>query len=228
VLGQGTNPLEILHSWIDQYRQDLVKSEQQLKKQFGVDLEYELGEIGLSLSGQYPDLKAGLFTIELDFEKERVTLWYGPKQERLDQCPFSVAKVVALIEKVRKQLGSRLSKDEFLSKLQEAYSRTAGSELGEPVSIIGVLAELAYLLQSSQFRQDPRRENYRGYSRADFSYDLFQVRQSGSLAPLDKRLQLVVATRAHTRRRQDFLWVPDDESGRGATYSHLQFQEATL
>ena len=226
-LGQGVEQHEALRNWADQYRRELAHAEEQIKKQFGVELEQELKKAGLSLSGQYPDLKAGLFTVELDFERQQVILWYGPKQERLDKCPLSVAKVVALIEKVRQQLGSRLSEDEFLSKLQEAYFRATGSERGEHVPIIGVLSELAYLLQSPRFHQDPRRENYKSYSRADFSYDLFRIRQSEPHAPFDKRLHLVVATRTHTRQRQDFLWVPDDESGRGTTYSHLQFKEAT-
>lgn len=226
-LGQGTAKSDALSNWANQYRRELTHTEEQVKKRFGLELEQELKNRGLSLSGQYPNLKAGLFTIELDFDKERVTLWYGPKQERLDQCRLSVAEAADRIEKVKQQLGSHLDEDEFLKKLQDAYSRATGSERSEPVPIIGVLSELAYLLQSPQFRQDPRRDNYKSYSRADFSYDLFRVRQSEPYALFDKRLHLVVATRAHTKQRRDFLWVPDDESGRGTTYSHLQFKEAT-
>lgn len=226
-LGQGAERHQVLCNWVDQYKRELINFEEQIKKRFGVELEQELKKKGLPLSGQYPDLKAGLFTIELDFDKKRVTLWYGPKQERLDQCRLSAVEVANRIEKVGRQLGSHLEEEEFLKKLQMAYSRMPGSERGEPVPIIGVLPELAYLLQGSQFRRDPRRENYKGYSRADFSYDLFRIRRPQQHTFFASRVHLTVATRDQTKRRQDFLWVPDDENGRGTTYSHLQFKEAT-
>lgn len=88
--------------------------------------------------------------------------------------------------------------------------------------IIKVLTELAFLLQNSHFHQDPRRENYESYSRADFSYDLFRIHRY-QLSPL--KIQLKVATREYTRQRTDFLWIPDDENGRGTTYSHLLVEE---
>ena len=131
------------------------------------------------------------------------------------------------LEKVKQQLGSDLDSADFVVRLQHAYSRVVDGQAGEPAPIVEVLAELAYLLQGPRFRQDPKRENYRSYSRADFSYDLFRLRESGLLEEATKRFHLVVATRSRTRRRRDFLWVLDDKSGKGTTYSHLQLQEVT-
>ncbi len=218
--GQSIDQREVLFKWAVQYKQDLLNSEEQVKNHFGVELEQELKKIGLSLSGQYPELKSSLFTIELFFDKGLVTLWYGPKQERLTQCRLLSSEVASNVEKFRQQLGSHLDNDAFLKKLREAYFRATDTKRGEPSLVTSVLAELAFLLQNQQFRSDPRQDNYKGYSRADFSYDLFLARRS-----LNKNLHLTVATRANTRRRQDFLWIPDDESGKGTTYSHLQFKE---
>lgn len=226
-LEQSAQVNRALRSWVDQYRQELVDVEETLKRRFGVELERELRKHDLVLSGQYPELKASLFTIELDFDALKCTIWYGPRQERLDQCRLSVGEVGKRLEKVKHQLGSGLDWDEFLAQLQRACSRVVGSQAGEPAPIVEVLAELAHLLQSPRFRQDPRREYYRSYSRADFSYDLFQFRETALLTESGRRLHLVVATRAHTKRRRDFLWVPDDETGRGTTYSHLQLKEET-
>ena len=217
---QNPETFEGLQNWADDYRRELLNSEQDFRKLFGGVLEEELKKKGLSLSGQYPDLKTGFFTIELDFDREDAILWYGPKQERLSQCSLNAVEIVKSVEKIAGQLGGTLDKAEFLEQLQEAYSRVSGNQDGGPAPIIDVLAELAYLLQSSRFLQDPRREHYRGYGRADFSYDLFLLRQSS----LPEGLHLLVATRARTRRRRDFLWVPDNASGRGTTYSHLQFK----
>jgi len=217
-----------LTNWISQYETTEIKhAEEKIRKQFGVELEKELGKLGLSLSGQYPELRAGLFTIELDFDQLKVTLWYGPKQERLVQHPLSVSKIASQIEKEKQKLGSQLPEEQLLEKLREAYHRASGMKHGEPAPIIKVLAELSYLLQSPRFLQDPKRENYRSYSRADFSYDLFRIRKFQSNTLFPSKLRLIVATRAHTRGRSNFLWVPDDENGRGTTYSHLQIEEGT-
>jgi len=224
---QGVIPVQALTNWISQYQSEVKRVEEKITKQFGVELENELGKLGLSLSGQYPELKAGLFTIQLDFDQWKVTLWYGPKQERLAQHPFSVRKITSQIEKQKQKLGSQLPEEQLLERLREAYHRASGMKHGGPVPIIKVLAEMSYLLQSSRFLQDPRRENYRSYSRADFSYDLFRIRKFQSNTLFTSKLHLTVATRAHTRRRSDFLWVPDDENGRGTTYSHMQIEEDT-
>jgi len=38
-------------------------------------------------------------------------------------------------------------------------------------------------------------------------------------------LNLVTATRAYTRKRSDFLWVPSNERGDGVYISHIKFRE---
>ncbi|MDI3476699.1 MAG: hypothetical protein PWQ59_224 [Thermoanaerobacterium sp.] len=215
-----------LKEWINRYKSILEETTDKIKRQIGVELENHLKNLGLILSGHYPELRAGLFTIELDFDKWRAVIWYGPKQERLSECLLSTSAIVKQIEKVKKELGSGLKEEDLLKKLFEAYNRVAGVEKkGEYVPIIKVLTELAYLLQNSRFHQDPKRENYKSYSRANFSYDLFRIHryQVEAFSPL--KVQLKVATREYTRQRTDFLWVPVDENGRGTTYSHLLVME---
>lgn len=199
-------------------------------REFGVELERILKEQGLSLTGNYPELKTWLFTIELDFAHGEATLWYGPKQERLSRCRLLPQLVAQEVNKQRKQLGSNLVKGDILPWLSQAYERArlmAGAK-GDEVPINEVLTEMAFLLQDNRFRRDPHRDNYRSYRRADFSYDLFRARigQTEQATLFGKRLRLITATRALTRRRQGFLWVPDDETGKGTVYSHLKFEEA--
>ena len=40
-------------------------------------------------------------------------------------------------------------------------------------------------------------------------------------------MSLVIATRAYTRRKSDFLWVPSNEKGDGTYISHLKFREVS-
>lgn len=145
-----------------------------------------------------------MFTLEVT--EGEVIIWYGPKQERLSRCHASPDKVAQRVAELRNRLGSPCSPEEFLSKLYDAYRAIAKD--GEAVPITRVLAEVS-----------KRYNGYGGYSRADFSYDLYRVRDVAS----EWGLHLVVATRAYTRRRSDFLWVPDDQTGKGTVYSHLKF-----
>lgn len=222
-LGQYTahSLYENLCALVGQYRDILLQAQEDLKKQLGVALQRELEEKGFSLSGHYPDLRVGLFTLEVNFDSQRAILWYGPKQERLAQCQLGAQEITGTIQKAFQQLGSQLEAKDFIEKLKQAYIRARKNQTNDRVPIIEVLSELAYVLQSSAFHLDPRRENYRGYSRADFSFDLFRMREVLRSA----KLKLVVATRAYTRQRRDFLWVPDNDQGQGTFYSHLQLGE---
>ncbi|OQB77356.1 MAG: hypothetical protein BWX92_01010 [Deltaproteobacteria bacterium ADurb.Bin135] len=211
--------------WMTKYRHDLYEVQEEIIKHFGLELNDALKKVNISLSGQYPDLKAGLFTIQINFESMNATLWYGPKQEYLLKCRLTVKDVAEKIINITKELGCKLDSIEFAKKLEEAFLVQSGKLKSKAIPIIKVLAEFAFLMQSSQFYQDPRRDNYRGYGRADFSYDLFKRTKLEPESTLSKKLHLSIASLADTKKRQDFLWIPDDITGKGTTYAYLQFKE---
>jgi len=217
-------PQDAFVEWINQFESELHQIEEQVRKQFGAKLEQELRALGITLTGQYPELGAGLFTIELDFDRWQATLWYGPKQERLSTGRLSVADLVKQIKQAKDSLGSGIHEQELEEKLYQAYTR-AVQKVGEDAPIIKVLGEMAYLLQNKRFCQDPRKEYYKSYSRADFSFDLYRLQRFLSQNPSSRQLRLKTATRALTRHRSDFLWVPESEDGKGSVYSHLKFEE---
>ncbi len=222
--GEFQDYVRKLREWSSQYEEVLQIAASNIKKRLGHELEEQVKSLGLSLSGQYPELKAGFFTIELNFSKQVATLWYGPKQEQIAKCPLTAMAIAEQIRRAKDGLGSGLKEKELLEKIQNAYRRVMSKE-GEPAPIIHVLSELAYLLQTQRFHQDPRKENYKSYSRADFSYDLYRIRKYQSIIQSPVKLHLKVATRRHTRHRTGFLWVPDKESGKGTAYSHLTVRE---
>src|SRR5262249_8924326 len=202
-------------------RQELARSDEQARRRFGVDLAKVLEPLGLALEGQYPMLRAGLFTLKIDFDSDRLTIWYGPEQERLAACRLIAEEAKKCMAQTMRSLGTKLEFDLFMTKLGAAYRRTPGSEKGEPVPIGAVLPEMAFQLQGANFLLDPRRANYRGYGRADFSFDLYRHRRSA----IQQGLRLSVAPRTLTRRRQDFLWIPHDHPRHRTPYSHLSFEE---
>lgn len=213
-----------LMNWLTQYQSVIADEVAAVQKQFGVELEQALQKIGLSLSGHYPELKAGIFTIELNFEQMSTSIWFGPKQENLGRCPLVAEGIARYLEKVKSEIGSGLPEDQLLEKLSRACRRVEGENHDAPVPIIHVLAEMAHMIQHPRFLQDPKREYYKSYSRADFSYDLFRLRKWQMVHQPPIRVALVTATRAYTRKRTDFLWVPDEESGKGTVYSHLRIE----
>lgn len=206
-----------LRQWLAVYEKDLAEAGAWLKDTFGPELESALKDVALPLTGHYPELKSGLFTIALDFATYRSTLWYGPKQERLGQCPMWPATVADKLAKLRETLGGPVTAESFRTDLQQAYMGLTEGMLSGSVPIIEVL-EALWSVQAGHFSQTgPAERKSASTKRADFSYNLFRF--AGPL--ISSGLQLRIASLPQTRKRGDFLWVPDTESGRGAVYSHI-------
>lgn len=208
-----------IEQWLKEYESEITTYEEKLRKEFGIRLEEALKRLGFSLTGNYPKYKAGLFTIEVSFERDKAIVWYGPEQEKMGECILSPNALANQISKWMGDLGSKIPEVELIKKIQMAYQRIIGKG-EEEVPITKLLPELAYLLQDERFYREPKAEHYKGYSRADFSYDLYRVQK---VHPGIIRLR--IATRADTRDRSRFLWVPENEKGNGSTYSHIRIEE---
>lgn len=217
-LSEATKERDALVSWLEQYKAELDAAPAQLQEQLGPALESELRLMGVTLKGQYPRLRAGLFTILIDFANLKATLWYGPQQERIGECQLDAAEIARLIKVTQESLGSGLPPEEFLDRLYSVYQREAATAQ-ESIRITSLLDGIASAIQQTRCGNDPRSTNCRPYGRADFSYDLFRCRSP--------RIHLTVATRSHTRTRRDFLWVPTNAEGEGNTYSYLKFEQSS-
>lgn len=219
---------QMVETWLSDCVSRLQSDKGEVKRNFGVALENMLKEKGLELKGQYPELKTGFFTIEVDFDKAQANIWYGPKQELMAKARLTPAEVARQLERVEKTLvGRSLNEETFLKRLYESYLRTlsrVGRKEGEHAPILQVLADYVFLEQDKRFYTDPKKEHFKGYGRAFFSYDLYRLHQRKLLG---KELSLVVATRASTIRRESFLWVPTDDKGNGTVYAYLYFREVT-
>lgn len=221
----GSRQAANLQAWLGEYATQLEEARGELGRRFGVELERRLGEMGRSLSGHYPELKTGLFTIELDFDRGHAILWYGPGQERLGRYRLSPQEVAGRVQRSERDLGATLPVEDFLAQLEKACLSCVEGRRSRKAPIIQVLCQLSFLLQTPHFRSDPKRENYRGYGRADFSYDLYRVQREAGQTLQRRSLQLAVATRSQTEQRARHLWIPESEDGRGSAYSHITFRE---
>ncbi len=211
-----------LRQWVEGEQQSAKKAEDELSWRFGADLERELKDTGLQLAGQMPLFTVGYFSVEVKVTPGRVVIWYGPKQEMLEECKLSATEVARSVSKVKQGLGSGLDPQVFIDRLGDSVRRLPDSGAGAPVPINAPLPILASLLQDRRAVTDPGEERSRGYSRADYSFDLYRARTLKLSDSLHSKIGLTIATRAFTRNRRDCLWVADDDTGRGSMYSHLQ------
>ncbi|MEM3525673.1 MAG: hypothetical protein QXQ54_08530 [Thermoplasmata archaeon] len=221
---QSTDIATQIHEFVKEYGRILDVSSQEKQKMFGIELEEELKKVGITLSGHYPDLHAGFFTIGVDFEKGSAIIWYGPKEERLQEVSLSIPKIVKVIQEIKNKLGSPdIAEDKLCAIVREAYQRVLKRhDMREGKVPIGeIMYEVCYLRQSPKFRVNPTKENFRGYSRADFSYDLFRLSRANQKDQPCK-IVLSLSSLANTRRREDYLWVMESEDGKGKRYSYLE------
>ena len=209
-----------VHQWLQHYIRELETAQDERKLSFGADLAAHLDALGWKLRGQYPKLTAGLFTFALDFQRGRCKIWYGPEQELLDECVLDADKVDSAVRQQRDHLGSGLEPSVFLSMLQRAYHHAQLESAAAPLPLLRLLPFLALEVQSPKFKEDPRKEHYKQYTRADFSYDLYQLNK------ITSGVRLTIATRMQTNRRGDFLWVPTREDvGSGNYFASVELKE---
>ena len=200
--------------------------EEQAKKSFGKRLEDALKQVDFELGGHYPLLKVMFYTLEVKLETNSVVIWYGPEQERLDACKLIPETAAKKLEASHKRIVNRGLDDEtFLLNLFEAYKTATHhteKKIGDSVPVSDILLEYALLVQSKKFRTNPVKSSYKEYGRVFFSYDLYRLKER---TIENHELSLVTATRAYTRRRTGFLWVPSNEKGDGTYISHIRFRE---
>lgn len=209
------------------------------KKRFGGRLARALKDrAGMELAGQYPNLQAGNFTIELRLDQGDAKLWWGPKTELLATCEATVDAVVDAVEKQEANLGAGLEVPAFLAQIRDLAPRLRATRATQatqatqspheapdaPVPIHAVYLELVWALQPPAFCENPVAENFREYSRAAFSADLSRVHEELGKRAIDAVFRLQVASRAFTKKKRDSLWVPADATGKGTHYSHVIFR----
>ncbi|MCW3135350.1 MAG: hypothetical protein N2V77_00180 [Canidatus Methanoxibalbensis ujae] len=217
---------ERVEIYIQSVNSKVIKWEEDAKRNFGQKLENELKERGFELRGHYPLLKVSFYTLEVDLENFKVLIWYGPQQEKLEICKLIPEEIVKKLRIIHDKITQRHFDDnEFLSKVYEAYKISVyrqNKKSGDQISISDILFEYAFLIQDKKFRTNPLKNNYKEYGRVLFSYDLYRLRERRLN---DRELSLITATRAYTRRKSDFLWIPSNEKGDGSYISHIKFGE---
>ncbi len=203
------------------------------RERFGQELAGLLEKEGKKVRGQYPDLKIGLLTLEVNFEAGFANLYWGNKLEAIKRkIPLNPFLIVKFISEFQKDL-SRLKFDPktFAFQLFTAYQlllTRVQRPFGERVFLVDLLPEITFSLQGKEFREDPKRRNFKEYPRYRFSYDLYQLQKSGLKGIEGYLFHLSVATFDQTLEKRKALWVPSNEEGEGTYYSYITFKKPNL
>lgn len=214
---------------------DLKNDVKSLKNEFQMDFAKELDKIlrekGKELRGQYPTLYFGIYKLELDFGNGNAKIYFGPEMIK-SKVTLTPVKIINAIDALDKEFNDRkIDYKEFSRTLYEAFTRTSKlsrseSSNGEQrVPIASILDELTLLLQSPSFRKNPTKDNFKGYSRWFFGYDLYKLKEIKENLFSNKEWGLVIATMGATMKEEDYIWVPSNKNGDGNRYSYIFFKD---
>ncbi len=226
----------IIGQWLDDFKKrfsndsyynevsSLIESIEQINKKnkedfifdFGKKLRENFEKENLNITGSGENYSVGLMNIKIDFTAGKASLLFSRELLKggIQLEPKAILAAYKAAEKrlIRKSFNGK----EFIKDLYEAYRRAAllsGLEIGKRINIIKVLRELAFLVQSNTFEVDPKKENYRGYGRAQFAYELYRLKSENIFEYNNMKLNLGTATIDYAGKRQYSLYVPDDISG---------------
>lgn len=164
----------------------------------------------IQLEGRYPLFHASFYSIEVDFQSGKATIWFGPdKIEKLIQCKSTPEEIKKTLLKCNNQItGRKFDEEKFLKLLYRSYLSAiteTGKNEGEEIGIPEILPFMALYTQANTFRRNPKQKNYRDYDRPQFAYDLAQV-WSGEKREFDIRFS--PASRIDTKTWYTFLHIP--------------------
>jgi hypothetical protein len=220
-----------LDEWLTAERADIEARKAEFKFEFGRQFVAGLEGSGISVRGQLPVLRTGLFTLKADFAAGTAAIFWGPEIEKLKAGlklePLALARTVRSYQE--RLVQKAIEPERLLKQLQAAYRRycvVTGQPEGTRVFLLDLLSELVLLLQPESFRLNPAQEKFVEYPRIRFSYDLFRLKQAGQFSVAGKRLKLHVANFDATTEKSKALWVPDNEEGEGTHYSYVSFAAA--
>lgn len=226
-------PPELSQEWRE-VAEGLERWQQHRKKTLPLTFGRELKEAATgagvefsTLTADPPAYRLAPFTVEARFGKGRAFLSYA--RLPVGEAELDVAAILIARERYLRALeGDDFEPETYFDRLLEAYRRVvagSGARPGGRVELVELLPELAFLFQSTRFRSDPVRENYRPYGKVRLAYDLGRLKRAGCLAREDTRLALGTATIGTTRRKDRVLYL-EDSSGRGQYYLTIGFHKA--
>lgn len=216
-----------LINWLNQEKKEIENVKEEFRFAFGEKLKALFQSENRIIKGQYPILRIGFYTLVLNFEFGEAVLYFGPQIEKLrSKIPLEPEIVYQTIKKFDGELRKKkFDPKEFYLDLENAYKRRLSilnRSYGEKVLLVDVFDEYVFLKQSAQFLIDPRKENYREFSRVELAYFLYLFKKSEFG---QQPIHLYIATFDATTDKKQSIWIPDDEEGEGTYYGYMAIEK---
>jgi hypothetical protein len=178
---------------------------------------------GWVVVGAWPEpVVEGIVFIRLDEDRNRASVNGRPLQG--NPTAERIAAVAA--HEIEELLKHRSDPESFAADCWAAF-RQAAVPVGEGIDVHRLLREILWLKQTKGFRSDPRPENFRPYSAAQFRADLTHYLASGSTPFHDggKSYQLEAVGGSFA---QDAIFMYFPQAGRLASCGRLTFRAVEL
>lgn len=183
-----------------------------------------LESLELPVSGQIPELHAGVLLVELQFESATARVWFGPKISELRRCDLDPESVLAAVKAEWDELRSGDWDDPaYHARLAQAW-RVCAARAGQAadaqtaVPLADIYREMVWSHQTDAFASQPTKGRFREYPIHQFAFDLFRLRER---TVKGTEIRLHVATREQTRKKGESLWVPRNSRGDGTHFASL-------
>jgi hypothetical protein len=221
-----------LAEWCRNEAAAIEQGRAEFRFEFGRQLVAGLEGSGMTVRGQLPLLRVGLFTVRADFEAGGAAVFWGPEIEKLKSgIALAPADLAATLKRWNERLRLKsVEPAKLAARLHAAYRRLCGfggHNEGTRVFLLDLLSELVLLMQPESFRLNPSQDKFVEYPRVRFSYDLYRLKLAGAFAVGDMQLKLHVANFDATTEKAKALWVPNNEEGDGTHYSYISFSPMT-
>jgi vacuolar-type H+-ATPase subunit I/STV1 len=218
---------EKINSIINSTKLEVVELEKEAKSAFGRKLAEKIKENGFELEGHYPNLKTSIYTFNVNLNTNKVDIYYGPEFERLETTKADPDIVSSRIAELHRKITQReFDSNSFLADILNAYRLClvqSNKRFEEEIAVYDILSMYTFLKQETKFKKNPLKKYYTEYTRTFLSYDFFQLK-TRKIGEFELRLE--TATRAETKNKSNFLWIPSvGGKGLGETISRIKFKE---
>ncbi len=193
-----------------------MRFEEGLRKELGKELKAECEKRGLKLlvvSRENPlELRIPPLSIIVELEKGRCEIRFA--KDRIAECPMQGEKILKAWEGCMKRLDRPFDPGKFFDQCLAAYSRILrlkGLPPGSRIELSEFLPELAILLQPRSFLQNPKKENFRTYGKANFAYDVLRLKKANMLSKDGARMNFGVATGITAQKKGRVIYMEDEE-----------------
>jgi hypothetical protein len=129
-----------------------------------------------------------------------------------------------LLEIIKTETERPFDISSFLRDLSEAYEKVTklkGIVIGQPTQILDVFQEIVFTKQSSNFKKNPVKSNFKDYTRESFARDLARL-SSANITVTGKRMELMPTAFPH----EDGLPIRIGENVRYA--GRIKFNEVAV